>query len=169
MLTEHIVNVGSESYLLTELQEVAVTEPVVLFANQMAPRNWAYILLAFTLAIPFLMLDGVDILLALQVSAGLAITACLLAVGLIAFMGRRNVGLLRLRDGRLEAEMLSPFGSGRQVIIPLDQVGDWRLTRRWPTLRFRYGRQDFNLPLHGAGINWSAIKQIAPEIRDIPR
>ena len=146
-----------------------MTEPVVLFANQMAPRNWTYIVLAFAVAVPFLMLDGADILLALQVSAGLATAACLFALGLISFMGRRNIGLLRLGEGRLEAEMLSPFGRGRQVIIPLDKVADWRLTRRWPTLRFRYGRQDFNLPLHGAKINWPALHQIAPEIRDIPR
>ena len=146
-----------------------MTEPVVLFANQMAPRNWAYIVLAFALAVPFLVLEGADIVLALQLSAGLAVAACLFAVGLIAFMGRRNIGVLRMGDGRLEAEMLSPFGRGRRVLIPLDQVEDWRLTRRWPTLRFRHSDRDFNLPLHGAEINWAAIRQIAPDIRDIAR
>lgn len=146
-----------------------MTESVLVFRNQMSPRNWAYIVLAFALAVPFLVMDGADIVFALMLSVALAVAACLFALGLIAWMGRRNIGVLRLGDGVLEAEMLSPFGKGRQLRIPLDEIEDWRLTRRWPTLRFRYERADFNLPVQGAYIDWPAIHRIAAGIREIPR
>lgn len=170
MLTEHIVKIGGIIYCSVSYNGTRiVTEPVVLFRNQMSLKNWAYIAMAFALAVPFMVFDGTDVGLAVTIAAGLAVAACAFAIALIAWMGRRNIGVLRQVNDQLEAEMLSPWGNGRRRLIPLAEIEDWRLTRLWPTLRFRHGRSDYSLPLHGALIDWPAIREIAPDIRDIER
>lgn len=146
-----------------------MTEPTVLFHNQMRKSNWGFIILAFALAAPFLALEGMDVGLAIIISGSLAICACAFAFALIAWMGRRNIGVLRLEGTVLEAEMLSAWGPGKKVRFPLAEIEDWRLTKLHPTLRFRHTGTDFSLPLHGAKVDWPMIRQIAPSIREIPR
>lgn len=146
-----------------------MTDTIVLFQNQMRKSNWAFILLAFALAVPFIVLQGMDIGLAILISGGLAICACAFAFALIAWMGRRNIGVLRLEGTVLEAEMLSAWGPGKKSRFPVAETEDWRLTKLHPTLRFRHAGTDFSLPLHGAKTDWPTIRQIAPNIREIPR
>lgn len=146
-----------------------MTEANVLFENQMRKSNWAFIILAFALAVPFIVLEGMDIGLAILISVGLAVCACAFAFALITWMGRRNIGVLRLEGTILEAEMLSAWGPGKKALFPIAEIEDWRVSKLHPTLRFRHAGTDFSLPLHGAKVDWPTIRQIAPNIREIPR
>lgn len=135
----------------------------------MGPRNWIGIVLGFTAAAVLLIVQGNDALFAVLMAGGLLLITILVLVPLLLWVGRRQVAEMRLRGDLLELEMLSPFGRGRLVDVPLAEVTDWSISRFWPTLRFRSGSATFRLPLQGALLDRAALAQIAPQIRQTVR
>lgn len=146
-----------------------MAEPVVLFQNRMGATNWGFMALAFVLAAVLLLFQGAELWLTLLICGGLAIVAIGFALLLITLLGRRNIATLTLDGATLRAEMLSPFGNGRIVDIPLSEATEWRRTRTWPSVRFRHGSREFVLPLHGARVDWPRLLQVAPAMRETLR
>jgi hypothetical protein len=146
-----------------------MSEPVVVFQNRMGAANWGMMALAFVLAAVLLLFQGAEPWLTLLIFGGLAIAAIGFALLLITVLGRRNIAALALDGTILKAEMLSPFGNGRVVEIPLAEATDWRRTRTWPSVRFRHGAREFVLPLHGARVDWPGLLQVAPGMRETLR
>jgi len=138
-----------------------MSDTKVLFRNRMGLANWTMIALGFALAGALLVLQGTDLLLAVLICGGLALVAILVVIVVIVAMGRSHVGELVRRGPVLEAEMLSPAGRGRVVAMPLADVRDWRVTRLWPSVRFRHEGREFVLPLSGARVDWPALRQAA--------
>ncbi len=167
MLTEHIVKNATLIYCSVSCFGWIMTEPVLLFRNRMGLTNWGLMALGFALAVPLVVAEGASWILALSISGGLALFAIMLAGIAILFMGRTNVAELTLRGAVLDAEMLSPFGRGRLLQIPLGDAADWRVTKTWPSVRFRYGASELVLPLHGAKVDWPALRQVAPDMREV--
>lgn len=145
---------------------VLMSGPVVLFQNRMGAANWGFMALAFVLAAVLLLFQGAELWLTLLICGGLAIVAIGFALALITILGRRNIAALTLDGTTLRAEMLSPFGNGRVVEIPLGETTDWRRTRTWPSVRFRHGGREFVLPLHGARVDLPALRAAAPSMRE---
>jgi hypothetical protein len=143
-----------------------MSEQVLLFQNRMGVSNWGYIALGFALAAAILVFQGTELWLAVVICGGLAIAAMAFAYLLITFMGRRNIAALTLDGPGLQAEMLSPLGDGRVLTIPLGEATDWRRTKTWPSVRFRYDGREFVLPLHGATVDWPALLKVAPGMRE---
>jgi hypothetical protein len=143
--------------------------PVELFQNRMGAANWGFMALAFVLAAVLLLFQGAGLWLTLLICGGLAVAAIGFALVLITILGRRNIAALTLDGSALRAEMLSPFGNGRIVDIPLAETSDWRRTRTWPSVRFRHDGREFVLPLHGARVDWPALLAAAPGMRETLR
>lgn len=144
-------------------------DTILLFQNRMRAANWTYLALGFAGAAVLLMVNGTEPLLALAICAGLAVVTIGGVLGAIMMLNRNQLAALSRSGDRLEAELFNPFGRGRLLTIPLAEAEDWRVTRLWPTLRFRHAGRDFNLPLRGARIDWPALRDAAPSLREILR
>lgn len=147
----------------------AVPESVVLFENRMGIANWAFMALGFAVAAVLLIVNGTEPLLAILITAGLAVVTIGAVLGLILLTSPNQVAALTRRGDLLEVEAFNPFGRGRIETVPLAATDDWRLTRLWPTLRFRHDGRDRSLPLRGARIDWPALRAVAPGLRDVMR
>jgi hypothetical protein len=146
-----------------------MSEAVSLFRNRMGASNWALIVLGFVLAAVLLLVQGADALFVLSICGGLALLAVLVVFAAVTRMGRTHVAELTRRGANLQAEMLSPTGKGRIVPMALAEVRDWRITRLWPSIRFRHAGRDFVMPLAGARVDWPALREAAPGLREVVR
>jgi hypothetical protein len=135
----------------------------------MGPTNWAFIALGFGVAALLLLTQGIEFAHAVLGVAALFTATVLSVILIVAWMGRQQVAELRVRGDHLQLEMLSPFGRGRKVDIPVAETVDWSLSRIWPTLRFRHRTDTYRLPLHGAILDKAALREIAPDIRQTTR
>lgn len=147
----------------------AVAESVVLFENRMGIANWAFMALGFAVAAALLIVNGTEPLTAIAICAGLAVVTIGIVLGLITLVSPNQVAAISRRGDLLEVEAFNPFGRGRIETVPLAATEDWRLTRLWPTLRFRHDGRDRSLPLRGARIDWPALRAIAPGLREVMR
>lgn len=142
----------------------------VVYRNRMEPRNWAFIILGFALAIVLILAtQEIELLHAVIGVVAMLLLTLLIVIPIISWMGRRQVAELRVSGDRIALEMLSPFGRGRRIDIPVAETADWSVSKLWPTLRFRHGNMLFRLPLQGAMLDRDALIRIAPVIRQTPR
>lgn len=148
-------------------------QPVIVFRNRMSQFNWALIALGVAAAVPLLLADGADLAAVLTFAAASLLALAAFAVGLIAWLGRRQVAELTLIGDMAHIEMLSAIGRGRVHKVPIAQLTDWRWQPAWTrklggtgarTLSFALDGTRLTMPLFGASLfNPEALRPICPQ------
>jgi hypothetical protein len=141
----------------------------VIFENRMSASSWIALMLGFVAAGAVVIIGGRNVAMGMALVSGAALATVIAIVAAVAFVGRRQLAVLTLEDGMLEAEHFSLLGKGRRVSFPAVEASKWRWKARTPrgvryaTLAFTYGGVEYTMPFTRAKVkDLDAFREIAP-------
>jgi hypothetical protein len=141
----------------------------VIFENRMSASSWFALALGFIAASAVVIIGGRNVAMGMALVSGTALATVIVIVAAVAFMGRRQLAVLTLENGMLEAEHFSLLGKGRRFSFPAVEASKWRWKARtargvkYATLAFTYDGVEYTMPLTGAKVkDLDAFREIAP-------
>jgi hypothetical protein len=135
----------------------------------LSASSWIALALGFIAASAVVIIRGRNVAMGIGLIAAAALATVIVIVAAVAFVGRRQLAVLTLENGMLEAEHFSLFGKGRRFSFPATEASKWRWKARkergvkYATLAFTYNGIEYTMPFTGAKVkDLDVIREIAP-------
>jgi hypothetical protein len=141
----------------------------VIYEKHVPVTSWFALVLGFAGASAIILTGGRNVAMSMSVLAGAAIIAVVLVVLTTGMFSRRQLSMLSLENGELEARRFSLLGRGETLRFHDTETSNWRWKSKpaagvkTATLAFTYRGEEYFMPFGGAKVvDHGAFKNLAP-------